>query len=610
MKIRWKLFLTLFLLTSVVAGILLVVVEREFRNWVGKQVTESFSRNVEGILVSRKERLENVRVNAEALAKHPAVAAALEGEVTGEQREDMLEQLRNVRGVVREQGLPTSGASGAGRSGGGKAGRLKSGDRGRGLPPMGVVDLDGEFQFFGQAVTVRARRRREAAAGRLEEFSGDEGSQVSYVAVMGEEGRGTRVLEVVVAPVDVAGELGGWFFLGVDVGTTSLERAFQEVEAINGRGMVSGLVVDDEWLVSGVAPEVLEAFASEVDEGFWTDREPDLVEVGGESYLVVSRDLNPGSPLGKGYQVGVFPLGYLVEAIGRLRWTVGGFGLAALLVAGVTSMVFARRFSRPIDELVKGTVRVRAGDFQSEVRIESRDEFGELAGSFNEMTRELGLKEKYRDLLGKTSDPGLVQRLLDGKIELGGELRQAAVLFCDIRGFTEMTDGMDPAEVIELLNGHMIAMTRVIHDHGGVVDKFVGDLVMGVFGVPAGKEGDLERALACGLAMQEERERLNGDGTRAIETGIGIAWGEVVAGLMGSRERMNYTVLGERVNLAARLCGAAGAGEVLVDGSTAEAIGDSRWFKTRGAMAMKGFRETVEVLEVNRGHEKRPPVAR
>ena len=238
---------------------------------------------------------------------------------------------------------------------------------------------------------------------------------------------------------------------------------------------------------------------------------------------------------------------------------------------------------------------MREGDFQSEVSVRSKDEFGTLATSFNVMMRDLGLKEKYHDLLGKTSDPGLLKSLLEGRRELGGEIRQAAVLFCDIRGFTAMTDGMNPADVIEMLNAHMTAMTKVIHDHGGVVDKFVGDLVMAVFGVPDAKEGDLARALDCALAMQHERERLNGEGSSVIQTGIGIAWGEVVAGMMGSRERMNYTVLGERVNLAARLCSAADAGEIVVDRATVDASGSPSRFEMRCEMPMKGFRAPVEV---------------
>lgn len=227
--------------------------------------------------------------------------------------------------------------------------------------------------------------------------------------------------------------------------------------------------------------------------------------------------------------------------------------------------------------------------------MRGKDEFATLASDFNRMTDELSLKEKYHDLLRKTSDPVVAKRLMEGSLNLGGEIREAAVVFCDIRGFTEMTDGMAPAEVIRMLNEHMTAMTQVIHDHGGVVDKFVGDLVMGVFGAPVAKQDDLRRAAACSKEMVRARAALNDGMAKPVEIGVGLAAGEVVSGLMGSVDRLNYTVLGDRVNLAARLCALAGSGEVLVDNRTAELLGDQMSMEARGTVELKGFREAVLV---------------
>jgi class 3 adenylate cyclase/HAMP domain-containing protein len=606
-KIRWKLFLSLFLLTSLISVVLLAGVEYEYRQWVARQVTDNFSRRVDALLTGRRERLAEVRETARKLAVQPVVADALMGKATPKQRQELLESFDRIR-----SGSAANPPADANRSGnregterqpaGGAtvpARDLRSaGAAVRQLPVIGVSSLSGEVQFFGRSATVRNQRRREATAEALEELRKGDEPLVSYVVTEGESGPGS-VREVVVMPVEQDQQQLGWFFLGMNA-ETPVERAFQEIEDAVGRGIRSGLVVADEWFVPGVDDAVLRELATQVGNELWIDGEPTRVWAGGNEYLLIARDLNPGSPLGKGYQIGIFPLADLRAAIGRLRWAAAGMTLAALAVAGMMAMVIARRFSRPIDELVKGTVRVREGDFESKVRVESKDEFGTLAASFNVMTRELGLKEKYHDLLGKTSDPGLVHSLLEGRIELGGELRRAAVLFCDIRGFTAMTDGMNPAEVIDLLNHHMMAMTRVIHEHGGVVDKFVGDLVMAVFGVPVGRGDDLRRAIDCAAAMQDERERLNRLGPRAIETGIGLAWGEVVAGMMGSPERMNYTVLGERVNLAARLCSAAGAGEIMVDRATVDAAGDAGRFERRDELPMKGFKVPVELWAVKR----------
>jgi class 3 adenylate cyclase len=127
---------------------------------------------------------------------------------------------------------------------------------------------------------------------------------------------------------------------------------------------------------------------------------------------------------------------------------------------------------------------------------------------------------------------------------------------------------MPPTEVIALLNEHMTAMTAVVRRHFGVVDKFVGDEVMGVFGALKSYGNDAAHAVACAVGMVRERGRLNRESRHPIEIGVGIATGEAVAGCMGSIDRLNYTVVGSRVNLASRLCSEAGPMEIVIDDET------------------------------------------
>ncbi len=176
---------------------------------------------------------------------------------------------------------------------------------------------------------------------------------------------------------------------------------------------------------------------------------------------------------------------------------------------------------------------------------------------------------------------------------LGGELREATVLFCDIRGFTTLTEGMDPAEVIELLNEHMTALTAVVHARHGVVDKFVGDALIALFGVPRSAGDDARNAVVAARQMIAERRRLNAEGHRRIEIGIGIASGTVVAGCMGSADRLNYTVLGERVNLASRLSGRAAGMEVLIDDQTRRRLAHGVVVEALPPLQLKGFSAPV-----------------
>ena len=146
----------------------------------------------------------------------------------------------------------------------------------------------------------------------------------------------------------------------------------------------------------------------------------------------------------------------------------------------------------------------------------------------------------------------------------------------------------------------MTAMTQLVYLHGGVVDKFVGDLIMAVFGVPTSQGDDALRAARCALEMLDERHRLNTRTGRIVEVGIGLAYGELVAGCMGSTDRLNYTVLGDRVNLAARLCSAAGPGELLADQAVADALDDSIHATAREPIELKGFSEPMDSFALGR----------
>ena len=153
-----------------------------------------------------------------------------------------------------------------------------------------------------------------------------------------------------------------------------------------------------------------------------------------------------------------------------------------------------------------------------------------------------------------------------------------------------------------MLNEHMTAMTELVYAHRGVVDKFVGDEIMAVFGAPKEYGDDPSNAVRCALAMVAKRWELNAMGGHKFDIGIGVASGEMVAGCMGSVDRLNYTVVGERVNLAARLCSKAGPGEVMAAVSEDIAEGE------RVRVEVKGFSEPVEAIRVSAIRSSEPAV--
>jgi class 3 adenylate cyclase len=165
---------------------------------------------------------------------------------------------------------------------------------------------------------------------------------------------------------------------------------------------------------------------------------------------------------------------------------------------------------------------------------------------------------------------------------------------------------MEPSKVIDLLNEHMSALTKVVYEDQGVVDKFVGDLIMALFGAPKSYGDDTRHAVHCALKMIETRNALNKVSQYKIDIGIGIASGKVIAGRMGASNRNNYTVLGERVNLASRLCSQAGRNEIFIDLETQNRIKEFVISESGSQLKLKGFAEPIQAFKVVGLRDKNP----
>jgi class 3 adenylate cyclase len=321
-------------------------------------------------------------------------------------------------------------------------------------------------------------------------------------------------------------------------------------------------------------------------------------DVGGAAHLVFQHALYADSGFPPSYQVVLYSLAELRGQQRTLGWRILGFGALGLVLALALTLVLAQRLSVPIRELASATEKIGAGNLDAKVPVRSSDETGRLAAAFNEMVDGLALKERYRSVLDIVADKSVAQRLVDGELALGGELRDVTVLFCDIRGFTALTEEMAPTETITLLNEHMTALTGVVHAHGGVVDKFIGDGLMALFGAPQASDDHAGRAVAAAAAMLAARRRLNVASGRELGIGIGVASGPVVAGCVGAEDRLNYTVVGAQVNLAARLCAQAAAMEILIDEATHRSLAAGIAVESIPALVLKGFSVPVAAYKV------------
>ncbi len=325
----------------------------------------------------------------------------------------------------------------------------------------------------------------------------------------------------------------------------------------------------------------------------------------GKTWGVLSDPLNSDAPE-DGWRVIAVPLDEVRGPFDRISRALTLSGLAGLLFAGLTSVLTSRGLAGPIRALMEAASHVAQGDYQASVQARSQDELGHLADSFNEMTAGLRLKEQYRGVLDKVVSKEVAEELLQGDIELGGETREVSVLFADIRGFTSLTEGMPPEAIIGLINSCMERMSEAVENEGGVVDKYVGDELMAIFGAPISRDDDARRAVCAAVRIQKSLTDLNlhrrTKGRKPIGVGVGISTGEAVAGNMGSPNRLNYTVLGEAVNLASRICAATPAGEVRVSEATVQSMGPGLVAESVGTQRFKGFSRDAEVFRIRLEH--------
>ncbi|HEX6308030.1 MAG TPA: adenylate/guanylate cyclase domain-containing protein, partial [Longimicrobiales bacterium] len=322
--------------------------------------------------------------------------------------------------------------------------------------------------------------------------------------------------------------------------------------------------------------------------------------------LIVA-DAIPGSAP-ETWRVMAVPIEGVLRPFADIRRALHLSGLGAFALAVVLSTLLSRGLTRPVRALVAATVRVGRGDYDVRVPVARRDELGVLGGAFNAMTEGLRLKERYRGVLDKVVSPQVAEDLMRGEITLGGETREVTTLFADITAFSDLVDGMEPQKVIALLNECMARLEAVVHAHGGVVDKYIGDEIMVIFGAPVARADHVTHAVEAALDMQDSMQRLNEEracrGEPAITLAIGVHTGPAVAGNMGSPNRLNYTVVGDSVNLAKRLCSSAGAGRVVLTESTWKRVQRAGAGNVRaqalGPRSFKGFARPIAVVAVER----------
>ena len=285
-------------------------------------------------------------------------------------------------------------------------------------------------------------------------------------------------------------------------------------------------------------------------------------------------------------------------------------GLAAVLGL-VFAMLVSAGMTYPVRRLLEGARAVEAGQLDKTLVVTSQDEIGHLTAAFNHMVEQLRLKERLRETFGKYVDPRVVEGLIEGPaLAAEGQRRVMTVMFCDVKGFTSISEGVTPQGLVKVMNRYFSTMSAPIRRHQGIIDKYIGDAIMAYWGPPFAAEAK-QTWLASMAALEMLRlvPQLRAEfpellGVRTLpntfDIRIGIATGEVLVGSIGSELMMSYTVMGDTVNLASRLEAANKeyGGRILVSEATIAGASDVVEAREIDRLVTLGQTQSQSVFEI------------
>ncbi|HNV71385.1 MAG TPA: adenylate/guanylate cyclase domain-containing protein, partial [Candidatus Ozemobacteraceae bacterium] len=340
-----------------------------------------------------------------------------------------------------------------------------------------------------------------------------------------------RLFITIVVPL-LAPEPIAWFVVGFQIDDTFV-RELQTITNTDLSVIVEGS--GTARLHASTLSETQRASLMQVYASFNHELEVSKLQLGGDPWLL--RSIRVGHTrmirliLGKSLSRAMAPF-Y------QLRMLLFSIALIGLVITIIGVFLVARHVTVPLRALVDKTRLIEEGTYDQPIVVTQEDEIGDLARAYNHMSKGLADRDKVRALLGKVVSGAIADELLkSGEVQLGGEEKEVTILFSDIRNFTTLCEGRAPSQILEMLNDYLTRMNQVIEAHGGVVDKFIGDAIMALFGAPVPHPDDVDRALRAALQMKDELAQINVELAKKnlpqVSIGIGINTGVVVAGNMG-----------------------------------------------------------------------------
>jgi len=271
-----------------------------------------------------------------------------------------------------------------------------------------------------------------------------------------------------------------------------------------------------------------------------------------------------------GHALVTFSKNAMVKSLQEAKKVIVITTVLMTLLAIFLAFVMSKHLSKPIYNLVDASKAIGDGDFHFRLSERRNDEIGELSLAFNQMADGLLKKSQVENVFSRYVSSTVAKKIMENldEVELGGKYVNASVLFADIVGFTSMSENMPPKQVASLLNEYFSYISIISQHYHGHIDKFMGDCAMVVFGVPEHDSEHSFHAISCAIMIQKLVKRRNAirlkNGQLPVNFRIGINTGNMVAGNLGSSDRMDYTVIGDPVNLASRLSSVAGSDQIVI----------------------------------------------
>ena len=342
-----------------------------------------------------------------------------------------------------------------------------------------------------------------------------------------------------------------------------------------------------------------------------------LAEIKGAASLSIGRRIRLFYGMGT-----VLPLVVLMVTLVTVQWEMAPGAMSAkeygmriilftmvlsgifLMSAGVLNRLLIRSIVEPLENMLKVTDQIRQGEYASRIKVLGNDEIGVLGDSGNAMIRGLREREKLRSAFGQYVTPEIRDEILSGRIPLEGERREGTVMFADLENFTPFVENNPPEEAMRSMRAYFTCMQQAIRLHKGLILQFVGDEVEAVFGVPVYFEGHADAAVAAALEMRKALEVLNRErtaqGKAMFAHGIGIHSGNVLAGNSGSEEQSAYSLMGNTVNVAARIQGLTRdiKCDILISHETVGKLTVSPEMEEQRPRRVKGYSKPITVYRV------------